>query len=252
MGGEQTDAFLLHPGDMAVAPTLNSSDVFTILNARRGTPVTAPAAAVETLPATRAWAPRNLLLGIAQVGTWLKLAARALRLDPEAYREVTQNPLMTGPALLIGVVASLVTSLAQKGQVDLGAGLSWIFRSLVATLIIYGAGYILRGRRKRGAPPVAYTSVFRGMGFAQAAAIFELLALIPPVAPFARVLAVSLTVVGAWLAAAVALDLRGWRGILLPVAMIFVFVASFALTIVLAQGAALTISSLAAQLGFSR
>jgi hypothetical protein len=90
------------------------------------------------------------------------------------------------------------------------------------------------------------------MGFAQAAAIFELLALIPPVAPFARVLAVSLTVVGAWLAAAVALDLRGWRGILLPVAMIFVFVASFALTIVLAQGAALTISSLAAQLGFSR
>jgi hypothetical protein len=181
----------------------------------------------------------------------VKLAARAIRLDPTAYREVTQNPLMTGPALLIGVVASLVASLAQKGEVDPGAGLSWVFRSLVATLIIYGAGYILRGRQARKTQQVSYTSIFRGVGFAQAAAIFELLALLPPVAPFSRVLATSLTVVGAWLAAAVALDLRGWRGILLPVAMLFVFAASFILTVVLVEGAALTIASIAAQLGFT-
>ncbi len=252
MGGEQTDAFMLHPGDMPVSPTLNSADVFKILNARRGTPVPEKTETAEAAKEPRVWAPRNLLLGIAQVGTWLKLAARAIRLDPGAYREVTQNPLMTGPALLIGIVASLLTSFAQKGQIDLGAGLSWIFRSLVASLIIYGAGHLLRGRQGRKAQPITYTAVFRGMGFAQVAAVFELLALIPPVAPFARVLAASLTVVGAWLAAAVALDLRGWRGILLPVAMLFVFVASFMLTVVLVEGAALTFASIAAQLGFTR
>ncbi len=38
MGGEQTDAFLFHPGDMPVPATSNSADVFAILNARRGTP----------------------------------------------------------------------------------------------------------------------------------------------------------------------------------------------------------------------
>jgi uncharacterized membrane protein YvlD (DUF360 family) len=39
LGGEQTDAFLLHPGDLEVPPTRNSVDVFAILNARRGLPV---------------------------------------------------------------------------------------------------------------------------------------------------------------------------------------------------------------------
>ena len=34
MGGEQTDAFLFHPGHMAVPETWNSIDVFGILNAR--------------------------------------------------------------------------------------------------------------------------------------------------------------------------------------------------------------------------
>ena len=32
LGGEQTDAFLFHPSDMAVPPTRNSTDVFHILN----------------------------------------------------------------------------------------------------------------------------------------------------------------------------------------------------------------------------
>ena len=36
MGGEQTDAFILGPGDMHVPATSNSTDVFAILNARRG------------------------------------------------------------------------------------------------------------------------------------------------------------------------------------------------------------------------
>lgn len=38
LGGEQTDAFLFHPGDMAVKETRSAADVFHILNARRGQP----------------------------------------------------------------------------------------------------------------------------------------------------------------------------------------------------------------------
>ena len=36
LGGEQTNAFLLHPSDVRVPETKNSTDVFPVLNARRG------------------------------------------------------------------------------------------------------------------------------------------------------------------------------------------------------------------------
>ena len=36
VGGEQTDAFILHPSDMEVPETRNSTDVFHILNNHRG------------------------------------------------------------------------------------------------------------------------------------------------------------------------------------------------------------------------
>ncbi len=35
LGGEQTDAFLLHPPDMPAPETRNSEDFFHLLNARR-------------------------------------------------------------------------------------------------------------------------------------------------------------------------------------------------------------------------
>ena len=36
LGGEQTNAFLVHPSDVHVPETKNSTDVFAVLNARRG------------------------------------------------------------------------------------------------------------------------------------------------------------------------------------------------------------------------
>lgn len=38
LGGEQTDAFPLHPPNMAAPETHNSEDFFHVLNARRGLP----------------------------------------------------------------------------------------------------------------------------------------------------------------------------------------------------------------------
>jgi uncharacterized membrane protein YvlD (DUF360 family) len=41
LGGQQTEAFMLHPADMVVPPTSNATDVFGLLIARRGQPVAA-------------------------------------------------------------------------------------------------------------------------------------------------------------------------------------------------------------------
>ena len=148
MGGAQTDAFILHPNDLAVPATTNSADVFNILNARRGTP------AVRQLlqPAEVAgddWAPANLGAGIRKVGSWLGLAGRALRLDSSAYREAVRDPLMTGPALLIGLAAPFLAGLAQPGGFDLETTLSEFLRWLVLIVVVYGAGRVLTNRQRR-------------------------------------------------------------------------------------------------------
>jgi uncharacterized membrane protein YvlD (DUF360 family) len=252
MGGEQTDAFLLHPGDMRVPATMNSADVFRILDARRNTPLPEEPAGGPTAREQGAWAPQNLAKGMAQVRAWLPLALRAIRLDPAAYREVAHARSMTGPALLISLLAAIVSSLARSGELNVNTAFEWFFSSLVAPLFIYGAGVLVREKRRGREQTATYTAVFRGVAFAHAALIFELLAFVSPLAPFARWLASGLTLIGSWLAAAVALDLRGWRGIVLPVVIFFVFVATFALTGILLEGAALSITSIGQQLGIIR
>ncbi|MEI2756025.1 MAG: phage holin family protein [Chitinophagaceae bacterium] len=105
LGGEQTDAFLFHPSDMAVPPTRNSTDVFHILNGRRDQPISADGKG--DLPVTAssddAWSLANLWAGLKDVRTWLPLAGRALVLDRSAYQEVVDDERMTGPALLLGL-----------------------------------------------------------------------------------------------------------------------------------------------------
>ena len=46
--------------------------------------------------------------GIGQVGVWLGRVLGALTLDRSTYRDVAKDPLMTGPAVLIFVLAMLV------------------------------------------------------------------------------------------------------------------------------------------------
>ena len=119
MGGEQTDAFLFHPGDMVVPETRNSIDVFGILNARRGLPV------VETPPVVeeqvQGWAPGNLLKGIFhQPSRWVGRALRALVLDRSAYSEVADDSYMTGPALLIMLCGPLDRDAVRAERVESG------------------------------------------------------------------------------------------------------------------------------------
>ena len=82
VGGEQTDAFILHPADMEVPETRNSTDVFHILNNHRGAPVPEKPAPVEDEMAD--WAPATMAKGISQFKTWIGYALRCLVLDRSA------------------------------------------------------------------------------------------------------------------------------------------------------------------------
>ncbi|MFZ2362171.1 MAG: phage holin family protein [Anaerolineae bacterium] len=239
IGGEQTDAFLFHPADVLVPDTRNSTDVFQILNAVRGTPVPPNAAGAQAgqAAAISAWSSSNLARGIGSVGVWVGCALRALILERSAYREVAQDALMTGPALLIAVLAALVEMLVVTGGFDgpflaIRLGL-W----LLAVLFIFAAGRLLSGKG-------AFTRTFRAVGFAQVAWFLGLLALIPPIAPLARLITVLYAFFAVWLGAAEAHETKGWRTVVFPVvALLLLIVVGFALRSLLA-GAEFALSAL--------
>jgi uncharacterized membrane protein YvlD (DUF360 family) len=251
MGGEQTDAFLLHPKTMDVGDTVNSADVFKILNARRGTPVEPEEIEPEPYREPDAWAPGNLIQGIRQFSTWLPLAGRAARIDVSAYREITANQLMTGPALLIGLLAPVISALLQNRTFVVSTWLEWLAAWLIQTLVIFGAGRVLTAKVERSRK-ASYTKVFRGLSFAQSVVVLELLSLIPPLAPFAHGLTSIALLISTWVAAAIAHDLRGIKAVVFPLVMIVVFVAVIAVSLALLQGAAVSLQAIAQNLGLNQ
>jgi uncharacterized membrane protein YvlD (DUF360 family) len=244
LGGEQTDAFILHPPDMEVPETKNAVDVFPILDARRGltgappAPVAAPAQEVD------AWAPDTLLAGIRQVGTWLGRAAHALLLHRETYQQVVDDVYMTGPGLLIGILGVLLVSLVHDGGLNWRLALGRLGLWVASVFVVWIAGRLLGGKAD-------FTRTLRGMGFAASVYVLSLLALIPAIAPLARLLVFALGFCAAWMGASVAHELKGWRTLLLPVlAGVAFFVGAFALEVLIA-GLSFTLGSLARNLGLA-
>ncbi|MEZ4519384.1 MAG: hypothetical protein R3C44_22005 [Chloroflexota bacterium] len=110
LGGEQTDAFIFHPPEMEVAETRNATDVFHILNTHRGSPVPPPQPVVEE-PESDGLAPGNLVAGLAMVRTWITHIFRCAIPDRKAFKDVVDDPLMTGPAILVGTVGMTLLAL---------------------------------------------------------------------------------------------------------------------------------------------
>ncbi len=211
MGGEQTDAFILHPADMIVPPTRSSVDMFGLLNARRERP---PAKEMSAPANPRdEWAVGNLLAGMRNVREWVELALPALLLDRSALRAIATTGAMTGPALLLSLAGVLVATLMEDAPAS-SAGLLGRFLSryglwLVAVLTIHATAHILRGR---GSP----TQTFRAMGFTQGANLFLLLGLVPFMRPAVTALITVYSLFLAWLAVTEAHRFRGWRTLALP------------------------------------
>ncbi|MDO8736822.1 MAG: phage holin family protein, partial [Thermoleophilia bacterium] len=251
MGGEQTDAFILHPGDMDVPPTRNSADVFAIFNARRGQPVTEVSASGRSAAAEGragaaepdSWSLPSLARGLFQSpGVWAGRALGALFLDRGAYREVSRDPAMTGPALLLGLLGSGIMAYVladgfSPAATAAGAG-SW----LITVLGIFWAGRLLRSKAD-------FTQTFRAVGFARVPHFLYLLAFVPQVGPLARMAAIIIGFFATWIAAVEALRLSRWRALVLPVLTLAILIAGMIVMRTLESGALVTLDSLRQDLG---
>jgi hypothetical protein len=242
LGGEQTDAFLFHPGDMAVPETANSADLYAILDARRTHPVAEAEPEAPSAQGVNAWALETLGTGLAQVGTWIRLAVRALLLDRSAYREVVQDVYMTGPALLLGLLATLVGGLVAAEGINLLLLVGRILGWLLGVLIVFGGGRLLGGTGD-------FTATLRGLGFAQTTNVVALLGLIPGLSGLVQIITTLLSFMATWFAGVEAQELRGWRSLILPVAVLVVLVGSLVVMGFLVSGAEFTIKSLLRELG---
>jgi hypothetical protein len=248
MGGEQTDAFLLHPEDMTVPATSNSADLFAILNARRGTPAAQIKPKQKVVEAhVDAWTPSTLFKGLGQVKVWLGRALRTLVLDRKAYEEVARDAYMTGPALLIGFIGLALSAIVlTNAAVGSGGNTATILGRLVAwpfvVLFLLMTARILGGK-------ASYTSTFRVTGFAYFGYWLTLLAVLPVVGPLFRVIGFLLAFLGVWLGAAQAHELRGWRTLVVPVVFLIVLIVVGVVLRALFMGAQLTIDALLQDVG---
>ncbi len=240
LGGEQTDAFILHPADLEVPDTRNSTDVYHLLNNHRGAPVVEkPVQATEEIAD---WGLSTMRTGLGRLTTWLELALRCLFLDRQAYRAVAEDPYMTGPALLIGLVMVSLESIARAGALDLvrlGGDIGLWFG---AVFILYLAGLALT---RQG----SFTKTFRAVGFAQSVKVIAILAFFPLLAPLVRGFGLVLGFLAIWMAAATAHQTRGWRTLLLPVVAYLVLVAGTVAAAILLAGADFTLQGVLYSLG---
>ncbi|MCP4362447.1 MAG: hypothetical protein GY796_30950 [Chloroflexi bacterium] len=245
LGGEQTDAFLFHPPDMEVTPTRNSTDVFHILNGRRGQPVIEVEKVVgETAVTDSAWSFANLWAGLKDVRTWLSLAGRALVLDRSAYQEVVANERMTGPALLIGILIMVLSGLFRV-EPDLvllfilARVTTWFF----SVFAVFVTGRLLSHQGN-------YTRTLRGLGFAHTVLLIELVALIPPLAPLALFIGTLMGFISSWMGAAAAHNTHGWRTIILPFLAGLITILIPILMLAMLGSIVFSIESVLQQLGF--
>ncbi len=212
LGGEQTDAFILHPADMDIPPTRNSIDLFPLLDARRGRPARRSRVIVPRNDRDD-WALSNLIAGLREVREWVTLALNTLLLDRATYRAIAASSLMTGPAIALSLAGVFVTTLMEGASVG-AAGLMARYAAhyglwLVAVLVMHGVAHVLRGKG-------TFTRTFRAMGFAQSVSLLELLRAFPPIAPLVAAIVTLLSIIITWLAVAEAHSFRGWRSLVLP------------------------------------
>ena len=242
LGGEQTDAFILHPADMDVPETSNSADIFTILNNRRDLPVTPTAPQEPSGEHVDAWRVKTFLKGLRQVGVWVPLALRAMLLQRNAYRLVAEDVYMTGPALLLGIIGTIILAETRSGGFALGSIIVQVITWFLVVLIIYLAGRLLRGH-------ASFTSTMRVMGFVQGIYLLDLLSFIPVITPVVRFFVSILAFFAVWIGAATAHDLKGWRTIVLPIVSFLVIALGIVIVYVIFGGFELSIESLAIDFG---
>jgi hypothetical protein len=242
LGGEQTDAFILHPMDMVVPETYNSYEFMAILDSRRGLPGVAQKPDKPAVVNVNPWALPVLGKGLSQVGRWISLALRAVVLNRDAYREIAHDAYMTGPALLLILIGQTIQSVVRQGEFDLLTILLRTGLFFLAVILLQLTARVLRGK-------ASITSTLNVVGFAQTAHLVQLLAFVPVIGPVANFLANLLVFLGIWVGVSSAHELKGWRTFVLPVIYLVVAVVSFVFLVAILEGIQFTATYVFAQLG---
>ncbi len=240
IGGEQTDAFIFHPPNLKVSPTVNSTDVYHILNAYREeapTPVFPGTDEEEAGPHVDAWSFFSLRKGFSFESGWVGTALRALVIDVSAYRKVADDPYMTGPGLLLLILGVIFGGLTTEGVYDLLQMGGEVASALLLVFFVWLTARILGGKG-------SFTRTLRVVGFAYTTRFYSVLALLPVVGDVAKFITLALSVVAIWVAAVQAHKLKGWRSLLFPVLVLGVTFATVFTVEVLLQGAEFTIQTL--------
>ena len=245
LGGEQTDAYIFHPGDMQVPETRSAQEFKAIIDSRRGLTGPTPKPERPVAPYIEPWTVANLAKGISQVGMWLRLAMQAVVLNRDAYREIARDAYMTAPALLISLLAQAIQSVNALGKFDIADILLRYILWFVAVLFLFMAARLLRGKRH-------YTSTMRVAGFAQSAHFLELLGFLPTIGPLVRFISLLLVLFGIWVGTAAAHELRGWRTFLLPVLYLGTFVVGLFFLFAVIQGTGFALNNLLIDLGLAQ
>jgi hypothetical protein len=252
LGGQQTDAFLFHPADMEVPPTSNATDVYTILNARRG--LHGEPLGVKELPKREpeSWKWANLMAGIRDISGLSSRALRVLQLDRSVFQEVADDPLATGQALLILIILAIASAIVDAFNPNIpglppvkfvgdliGSLIGW---SLIVLLAYFG------GRALKGYG--SFTRTFRAVAFAQVAEVVTWLHIIPGIGPLFSIAGTLMVLLASWLALQEALRLSKWRALLVPIVSLVLAVLAIEIVTLVLGGAALTVETMLAQLGF--
>lgn len=242
LGGEQTDAFILHPGDMEVPETRNSYEVYRILKNRRGLPGPTPLPERPPEPQVNAWSLGVLGAGLGRVGQWLNNAMLAIVLSRDAYRTIARDAYMTGPALLLALLGQVFQEVNDPEGFDLVRAVLRTVLWLAAVALLHGTAVLLRGKG-------TYTSTLRVAGFAQSAHVLQLLGFIPVIGPLAQFMGSVLALLGVWLGVTIAHQLKGWRTLLLPVVFILTTVVALVFLGSIIEGSAFALDGVLESLG---
>jgi hypothetical protein len=166
-------------------------------------------------------------------------------LDSSAFREAAINPYLTGPALLISLLAAVLGTIGTAVTENFVSVIVRFAVFLLLVTLIYGAGRVLGSR-------ASFTDNFRAVGFAQSAVLLSVLALIQPLAPVIGVIVTVLTLIGTWMAAVEANRTSGWKTLIFPIVIIFVVIAGAVVVSLLLGGLSLTVESLQGAFGLTK
>jgi hypothetical protein len=217
IGGQQTDAFLIHPAEVQIPKTSSTTDLYPLLNSRRGQTTSAAVAEVPSVTEDP-WSWPVMRAGMLDFQEIFLCAARSLRLDRSLFAEAAQDPHATGQAVLIFLLLGLgamAIPLASILRPDLRSP------KLISAVIVLmlGLAFCLlfstwAGRRNER--PNSFTRSFNAIAFAGVGGFVTWFAPLVYIGPLLLITGTLIVLVASWLAIQESLGISRWPAVLIP------------------------------------